>query len=124
MILADTSIWVDHLRKGDMTMQRLLQQQLIVMHPFIIGEIALGHLGNRGVILQSLWELPAAAVANDKEVLRFIDSHALFGLGIGFVDAHLLASAKLSTDTRLWTRDRKLAAAAAVLRLETREGLD
>ena len=124
MILADTSIWVDHLRKGDMTMQRLLQQQLIVMHPFIIGEIALGHLGNRGVILQSLWELPAAAVANDKEVLRFIDSHALFGLGIGFVDAHLLASAKLSTGTRLWTRDRKLAAAAAVLRLETREGLD
>lgn len=124
MILADTAIWIDHFRKADATMQQLLQAQRIVMHPFIIGEVALGHLGSRQVILQSLSELPAIPVASDSEVLAFIDSQALFGLGIGLVDAHLLASLKLSQGARLWTRDRKLATAAETLGLAAREGLE
>jgi predicted nucleic acid-binding protein len=121
MILADTSIWIDHLRNSDAAMQRLLGQQRIAMHPFIIGEIALGHLVNREVILQSLGELPAATVADDKEVLKFIALHSLHGLGIGFVDVHLLAALKLSANTRLWSRDKKLASAAAALGLEAGE---
>ena len=124
MILADTSIWVNHLRKADAAMQRLLQRQLIAIHPFVIGEIALGHLGNREVILQSLWELPAVTVASDREALAFIEAHSFAGLGIGYVDVHLVAAVKLSPNTGLWTRDKRLAAAAKSLGLETGDELE
>ena len=123
MILADTSVWVDHLRKNDAKMDRLLHLQQILMHPFIIGEIALGHLRNRQVILKSLWELPPVSTASDGEVLSFIEAHSLFGSGIGYLDAHLLASLKVSGSARFWTRDRKLGAAAASLGLKVGEQL-
>ncbi|MFN0193515.1 MAG: type II toxin-antitoxin system VapC family toxin [Aestuariivirga sp.] len=112
MILVDTSVWIDHLRKPDSMLARLLEEARIVTHPFIIGEIALGSLKNRKLILTSLAGLPAAIVASDEEVLSHIDAAGLAGAGIGYLDAHLLASAKLTSGARIWTRDNKLRSAA------------
>ena len=108
MILADTSVWVDHLRKGDPSLMRLLDNGQILTHPFIVGEIALGNLRQRDEVLGSMRELPQIAVATDPEVLNFIGEQALFGRGIGYVDAHLLASLRLEPGSRLWTRDQRL----------------
>jgi predicted nucleic acid-binding protein len=112
MILVDTSVWIDHLREADEILQRLLDCDQVITHPFVIGEIALGSLKNRRTILASLADLPKAAVATESEVLRYIDASTLSGKGIGYVDVHLLASAKLSTDVKIWTRDKKLKSAA------------
>ncbi|TXL69512.1 PIN domain-containing protein [Vineibacter terrae] len=108
MILVDTSVWVDYLRAGDKTLASLLVAASVVSHPFVVGELALGFLRQRSLILQELQALPQAIVATDEEVLRFIDQHRLFGLGIGYVDAHLLASVRLTDHTSLWTRDKRL----------------
>jgi hypothetical protein len=112
MFLADTSIWIDHLRAGDATLARLLDQARILTHPFIIGEIALGNLRARGPVLKALQRLPRTAVASHDEILHFIATHSLAGLGIGLVDAHLLAGVCLSPGSTLWTRDKKLLAVA------------
>ncbi len=96
MIVVDTSAWVDHLRKGDARLKALLGAGQVLVHSFVIGELALGNLRQRDAILQSLQDLPQAASAGDGEVLDFIERNALFGLGIGYVDAQLLASARLS----------------------------
>ena len=119
MILVDTSVWVDHLRAGDDDLAELLDAGSVLVHPFVIGELALGALRRRQLILESLGDLPRAPVATDQEVLEFIDRHALWGLGIGYVDAHLLASARLTPGAALWTRDKRLAGAAEGLRLAT-----
>ncbi len=87
------------------------------MHPFVLGELALGSLRQRDVILTSLRDLPQASVATDEEVLQFIAERRLFGLGIGYVDAHLLAAARLTVGATLWTRDARLLGAAAQLEL-------
>lgn len=116
MILVDTSVWIDHLRQYDTTLAKLLDDGRVLAHPFVIGELALGALKQRGVILDALRGLPAAAVATDGEVMAFIDAHKLFGQGIGYVDAHLLAGARL-THASLWTRDKKLRAVAERLSL-------
>lgn len=108
MILADTSVWVDHLRRGDPILAQFLEVGEILVHPFVIGELALGRLVPRGHILRDLSDLPQAVVASHDEVLHFIDERRLFGLGIGYVDAHLLAAARLTPDTGLWTRNRRL----------------
>lgn len=112
MILVDTSVWVDHLRKRDRRLSELLDAGQVLTHPFVIGELALGDLRQRDLIVDALRDLPRARVATDREVLHFIDRHALFGRGIGYVDAHLLAATRLAADARLWTRDRRLARAA------------
>lgn len=117
MILPDTNIWIDHLRDPDVTLGRLLEAEEIVMHRFVIGEIALGSLRDREAYLRSLQRLPEAPCANDDEVLEFIRRHGLHGRGIDYVDAHLLAAARMSMETRLWTRDRRLAAVANELGL-------
>ncbi|MFA6116282.1 MAG: PIN domain-containing protein [Sphingomonas sp.] len=111
MILVDSSVWVDHLRSGDPLLTDLLTAGQVLVHPFVIGEIALGNLRQRHTVLGALQGLPQAVVAEDKEVLDFIDRHALSGLGIGYVDAHLLASTLLSAST-FWTRDKRLHGAA------------
>ena len=108
MILVDTSIWVDHLRSGDDLLSHLLARGEVLAHPFVIGELALGHLRRREAVLHSLHRLPQAAVARDREVLLMIDRHHLAGAGIGYVDAHLLAAVRLTGDARFWTRDRRL----------------
>ena len=108
MILVDTSVWVDHLRRGDLGLVDLLERSAVLMHPFVVGEIACGSLRDRESILELLQDLPAAVVATPDEVLKFIGSHALHGKGIGYVDVHLLASVALTPGIQLWTRDTKL----------------
>jgi hypothetical protein len=117
MILVDTSVWVDHLRAGDKTLAALLEAGRVMAHAFVIGELALGHLRRRQTILRALQDLPQATAAADAEVLLFIERHALAGLGIGYVDAHLLASTRLTAGSVLWTRDKRLSGVAERLRL-------
>ena len=117
MILVDTTVWVDHLRSGDVQLAALLDSAAASTHPFIIGEIGLGAIRQRDVVLGALRDLPQAEVADDREVLQFIEQQQLWGLGIGYVDVHLLAAARLTPDTLLWTRDKRLHAAADTLAL-------
>jgi len=115
MILADTSIWIDHLRSGDTQLQAELMRDAVLMHPFIAAELALGSLRNRTAILQEIDSLPSATQARDEEARQLIEQRALFGRGIGFVDAHLLASVLITPHTLLWTRDRRLRTVAESL---------
>jgi hypothetical protein len=117
MILVDTSVWIDHLRHGDVELTRLLNACQVLIHRFVIGELALGNLQNRNIVLSALQNLPQATVASDEEVLHFIGSHALFGTGMGYIDAHLLAATRLSPGALLWTRDKRLLAESARLGL-------
>jgi predicted nucleic acid-binding protein len=114
LILVDTSVWVDHLRFGDAQLAALLEAASVVMHPFIVGEIACGSLANRATTLELLQQLPTAPVAELDEVLGYIEGHKLHGKGIGYVDVHLLASAVIG-GTKLWTRDKRLHAVAVTL---------
>ncbi|MFC5475029.1 type II toxin-antitoxin system VapC family toxin [Paraherbaspirillum soli] len=117
MILIDTSVWIDHLRHSDAELSRLLNSGLVLAHPFVTGELALGNLQKRDVILGTLQNLPQACVATDEEVMRFIDQNNLFGLGIGYIDAHLLAAVRLTPGSLLWTRDKRLCTASGRLGL-------
>lgn len=117
MILVDTSVWIDHFRSGDALLSKLLTECQVYVHPFVIGELACGNLRNRLEILDLLQQLPTVSVASDDEVLFLIAKHRLMGQGIGYVDAHLLASSLLQA-TRLWTRDKRLAAQAKELDLD------
>ncbi len=121
MILVDTSVWVDHLRRRDATLAEALEAGEVLTHPFVIGELACGHLQRRGELLALLAALPAAPVATQVEALAYIERHALAGRGIGFLDVHLLAATSLAGDAKLWTRDKRLAAVAASLNLADRE---
>jgi predicted nucleic acid-binding protein len=111
VILVDTSVWVEHLRRGLPRLATLLQEGRVLIHSWVIGELACGNLRNRADVLELLQGLPAAVVASDQEVLLMIEQHQLMGRGIGYVDAHLLASTKLS-HCQLWTQDRRLAVLA------------
>ncbi|WP_372784148.1 type II toxin-antitoxin system VapC family toxin [Phenylobacterium sp.] len=108
MILVDTSVWVDHLRRGDPALAQRLEAGEVLGHPLVTGELAMGNLRQRETVLAALKALPPAVVATDDEVLAFIEREALHGLGVGYLDAHLLAATRLSPDARLWTRDRRL----------------
>jgi len=121
MILVDTSVWIDHLRQSEPGLVAILEAGQVVMHPFIIGELACGNLGRRGELIALLQALPVAPVATDGEALGFIDRRHLMGRGIGYLDVHLLASVALDGDATLWTRDRRLAAVAGDLALIHRE---
>lgn len=121
MILVDTSIWIDHLRRGDPSLVTALEFGRVLIHPFVVGELACGTLNRRAEILTLLRELPPAPVATDDEALEFIERRGLMGRGIGYVDVHLLASVALAGDARLWTRDKRLAAVASELALAVAE---
>ena len=114
MILVDTSVWIDHLRKGNARLKSLLHENEVLIHPFVIGEIACGSLKKRTEILDLLDALPEARLAYHHEVLNLIGSKHIYGHGIGWVDAHLLASAFLSR-SKLWTLDRRLSEVATLL---------
>lgn len=114
MILVDTSVWIEHLRRGAERLRSLLESDQVLCHPFVVGELACGTLRNRNKILNNLRALPEARVAGQQEVLRFLEGHHLYGRGLGWVDAHLLASTLL-TECMLWTLDRPLRRAAATL---------
>ncbi len=117
MILVDTSIWIDHLRAHDRILADLLHAGSVLIHPFVLGEIALGAMRQREAILTALRNLPQAGIAMDHEALAFIERHRLFGRGLGYVDVHLLAAVCLTPHARLWTRDRRLNEAARELDL-------
>lgn len=117
MILVDTTVWIDHLRSGETALAAALEDGRVLMHPFVLGELACGTLKNRDEVLDLLGNLPAAPTATDPEVLGLIERRALMGRGIGYIDVHLLASAALADVGRLWTRDRRLAAVATELEL-------
>ncbi len=112
MILVDTSVWIHYLRAQEPGLDDDLKAGRVLSHPVIIGELALGHLRQRELILSSLLKLPQATIASDSEVLRFISRFALAGTGIGYSDAHVLAATLLTPRTRLWTRDKRLLAVA------------
>jgi predicted nucleic acid-binding protein len=116
VILVDTSVWVDHLRHGNMRLRALLADARVVGHPFVTGEVAMGHLRRPAEILTLLENLPRAVQAEHEEVLRFVAEHKLAGSGLGWIDAHLLCSAALDR-SRLWSLDRRLAAVASRLGL-------
>ena len=115
MILVDTSVWIDHLRSGDENLTSLLESSQVLMHPFILAEIACGNLANRQPLLSLLAHLPSCTAALDTEVLAFIEHNKLMGRGIGYIDAHLLAATKLTGSARLWTRDKRVATLAQAL---------
>jgi predicted nucleic acid-binding protein len=111
MILVDTSLWVDHFRKGDSTLTELLQiPGEILTHPWVIAELALGGLSETNLLLQR--DLPQATVATDHEVLLLITQEQLAGTGIGYVDSQLLAATRLTAGSTLWTKDSKLSRVA------------
>ena len=116
MVLVDTSVWVEHLRRGEPRLAALLAESDVLCHPFVAGELACGHLRNRGEILDLLEALPSLAKAGDSEVLGLIGRNRLQGKGLGLIDMHLLASCVL-TRRQLWTLDAKLGKAAAALGL-------
>jgi predicted nucleic acid-binding protein len=116
MVLVDTSIWIDHLRHSDSGLASLLEGGDAVCHPLVIGELACGHLHPRREILHRLALLPSATMARHPEVLAFIEAHRLSGLGLGFIDMHILAAAKLD-GLRVWSRDKAMRAAAEKLKL-------
>lgn len=108
MILVDTSVWVDHLRRGDARLRNLLEHARVLAHPFVLGEIACGSLSDRALVLELLHDLPMTSVAEPDEVLGFIDRHRIYGKGLGYVDVHLLAAVALTPGATLWTRDKRL----------------
>ncbi|MGD2090914.1 MAG: type II toxin-antitoxin system VapC family toxin [Candidatus Aminicenantes bacterium] len=107
MVLVDTSVWVSHFRYGNCHLEKLLNNEDVMCHPFVIGELACGNMENRDEILLLLHSLPTAGLAEQSEVLRFINAHRLMGRGLGLIDIHLLISALLS-DVLFWTLDKKL----------------
>ncbi len=116
MILADTSVWIDHFRKGNKKLTTLLNEGQVSCHPYIVGELACGNIQNRDEILTMLGALPGVQVADHEEIIHFISRHKLHGKGIGLIDAHLLASTLLS-GSKLWTLDKALASMAKTLKI-------
>ena len=117
MILVDTSIWIDHLSRGNRDLSQLLHDGMVFCHPFVIGELACGNMRNRAEVLSLLAALPAAVVADHREALRLVSDRRLHGKGIGWIDIHLLASALLS-ECLLWTNDKALRSAVRLLKVE------
>lgn len=109
MVLVDTSVWVDYLRAGDAALVDLLNRSLVSIHPMVIGELACGNLQNRAELMLLWQNLPHVTEASHDEVLLLLDNQELMGKGIGYIDLHLLAATLLSKNTRLWTRDKRLA---------------
>lgn len=117
MILVDTSVWIDHFRSSNEPLMALLETGKVLTHPFVIGELAVGNFRHRNRVLVDLGSLPRTIVAADIEVLGFIERHELFGRGIGYIDMHLLAAARLTAGATVWTRDARLRTIAAHLGL-------
>jgi predicted nucleic acid-binding protein len=117
VILVDTSVWIDHLHRADSSLVALLERNDVLVHPMVIGELALGTISDRERFLGLLSALPGATEATHEEVLEFVAERRLHGKGLSLVDSYLLASTVLTASTRLWTRDRRLVTAAAALGL-------
>ena len=118
MVLADTSVWIQHFRHGEPRLAGLLSEGLVLIHPFIVGELACGSLKDRATVLAWLGQLPQATPATSTEALSFLEERRLWGRGLGWTDVHLLASANLA-GCAFWTLDRRLTQAAKDLRIPT-----
>ena len=116
-MLADTSVWVNHFRTPNMDLQQLLEEGQVATHPFVIGELACGSLRRRTEVLRLIEALPCTPVASHDEVLAFIERQRLHGSGLGWIDMHLLASARLGRQS-LWSADRRLRETAIRLGLD------
>jgi predicted nucleic acid-binding protein len=116
MVLVDTSVWTQHLRRGEPVLADCLSEGLVLMHPCVFGEVACGNLKNRTAVLSAMQQLPPATTASDDEVFRFLENRRLWGRGLGWIDLHLLASAALSR-SGFWTLDKRLAQTANELGL-------
>jgi predicted nucleic acid-binding protein len=116
-ILVDSSVWIDHFRSPVEPLVSVLHDGLVVIHPFVIGELALGSLKDRDAVINMLRNMPSIGAAADEEVMEMIEARRLFSRGIGFVDAHLLAAALIDGGTSIWTRDRRLLSVAEELSL-------
>lgn len=112
-ILADTSIWIDHFRSNDAHLRELLRQERVLMHPFVLGELMMGSLADRTKVILGMGKLRQIATISDADVRDMVEMDKLFALGIGYVDAHLLASVRRTPSSTLWTRDRRLAKIAS-----------
>ena len=117
MILIDTSVWIDHIRLPDINLQSLLQINGVLVHPYVIGEIALGSMRGREFVVRRLQALPEVVLAKHDEAMQFVETHKLFGTGLGYVDVHLLASCRLTPGASLWTRDKRLGEIAAQMHI-------
>jgi len=116
MLLADTCVWIEHFRHGEPRLADCFSKGIVLIHPFILGELACGNLKNRIAVLNHMHSLPSAGLASNDEVLHLIENRRLWGRGLGWIDVHLLASAVLS-NCRFWTLDASLAKAATELGL-------
>jgi predicted nucleic acid-binding protein len=117
LILVDSSVWISHLRQPDRALEQLLDNAQVLIHPLVIGELSVGNLPKRLEILAYLDDLPKAVVASDSEVRGLVERERLFGIGVGYVDAHLLAATCLTPGSALWTMDGRLADTASRLGL-------
>jgi predicted nucleic acid-binding protein len=117
LIVVDTSVWIDHLHHGIPRLAEALEKQDVLLHPFVLGEIACGELKQRRQILNLLSRLPSSVVATDEEARELIERHHLMGKGIGYIDVHLLASVMLTDVAQLWTTDKRLQSIAELLRI-------
>jgi predicted nucleic acid-binding protein len=115
LILVDTSVWIDHFHKAVPALADALDREEVMMHPYVLGEIACGEIKRRREILDLLATLPASALATDEETLGLIENRRLMGKGIGYIDVHLLAAVIITDDAQLWTRDKRLGEIAARL---------
>ena len=120
MILVDTSVWIDHLRTTDPTIDRLVESFELAMHPFVLGELVLGSIASRLETIEAWRELPMAKVLHPEDVIDLVEQRRLFSRGIGFTDANLIASALTTSGLKIWTRDKRLAAVAAELGVAAR----
>ena len=118
MILADIGVWIDHFRGGDAEMGKHLSRARIAIHPFVVAELSLGSLADRGRTLATLEMLPQVQVATLGEVRSMIEAHSFYSKGIGLMDAHLLASTLLTPSLKLWTRDKRLRGVAEMLGID------
>jgi predicted nucleic acid-binding protein len=115
MILVDTSVWIDHFRSSEPQLVQWIAREIVLTHPFVIGEVSLGNFRRRSSVVEWFQDLARVDKAEDDEVLELIEAQQLYGTGIGFVDCHLLASLRLTRGTRLWARDKRLKAAAETI---------
>ena len=119
MVLVDTSVWIDHFRKSNASLTSLLEMDEVAIHPFVLGELACGNLANRKEIISLLHALPTVTKVEDDELLLFLERYTLMGRGVGLIDVHLLASCHLD-GCFLWTKDKRLSAISAEMRIEFR----
>jgi len=117
MVLVDTSVWVEHLRSGNIGLENLLNDDHVICHLFIVGELACGNFSNRSEILSLLQALPLANHAEHEEVMHFVENYSLMGKGLGYVDMHLIVAAMLNR-VPIWTLDKKLKGVSSKLGLE------